>query len=47
MKPQIYPSFAIEAKAIAALAFRNSLSKISHAGKACADCAGRPEFSHI
>ncbi len=47
MKPQIDPSLVIEAKAITALAFRNGPIEDLHAGKPCAVCAGRPEFSHV
>jgi hypothetical protein len=42
----IDPSLALEAKAIAALAFRNGPIENLHAGKPCAVCAGRAEFSH-
>jgi hypothetical protein len=41
------PHLAIEAKAITALAFRNSPIEDIHAGKPCATCGGKPEFSHI
>jgi len=47
MKLRIDPSLAIEAKAITAFAFRNGPIEDLHAGKACAACAGRPEFSHV
>jgi len=47
MKHGIDPSLAIEAKAITALAFRNGPIEDLHAGKACAVCAGNPEFTHI
>jgi hypothetical protein len=47
MKLRIDPSLATEAKAITALAFRNGPIEDLHAGKACAACAGRTEFSHV
>ena len=47
MKRGIDPSLAIEAKAITALAFRNGPIEDLHAGRACAVCAGSPEFSHV
>jgi hypothetical protein len=47
MKLRIDPSLAIEVKAITALAFRNGPIEDLHAGKPCAACAGRPEFSHV
>jgi hypothetical protein len=40
-------ALAREAKALVALAFRNGPLERVHAGKTCAMCAGKPEFSHI
>ena len=41
------PSLAAEAKALVALAFRNSPIEDLHAGRPCAACNGNPEISHI
>lgn len=41
------PQLALEAKAIVALAFRNSPIEGVHAGKTCPTCAAVPEYSRI
>ena len=41
------PSLALEAKVIAALAFRNGPLEDLHAGRMCPHCAGNPEYSRI
>jgi|SRR5579859_363198 len=41
------PELAAEAKSIVALAFRKGPIEDVHAGRECATCAGRTEYSHI
>lgn len=47
MTMKLDPDLAMEAKALVALAFRNSPIEDLHAGTPCAACSGRPEVSHI
>jgi hypothetical protein len=47
MKMTLDPVLALEAKALTALAFRNGPIENLHAGKSCAACAGKQEYSHI
>ena len=47
MKMTLDPDFAVEAKALVALAFRNGPIEDLHAGRPCAVCSGDPENSHI
>jgi hypothetical protein len=46
-KMTLDPVLALEAKALTALAFRNGPIENLHAGKPCAACAGKQEYSHI
>jgi hypothetical protein len=41
------PQLAREAKAIVALAFRNGPIETVHAGRACPQCSGDPNYCHI
>jgi hypothetical protein len=47
MKISHDPELAAEAKALVALAFRNGPIENLHAGRPCALCSGKPDFSHI
>jgi hypothetical protein len=47
MKMTLDPDLAVEAKALAALAFRNGPIEDLHAGRPCAACSGNREISHI
>jgi len=47
MKILLNHALAIQAKAMAALAFRNGPIEASHAWKPCTVCSGNPAVSHV
>lgn len=47
MKLPLDPILALEAKTLAALAFRNGPIENLHSGTPCSVCSGKSEFSHI